>query len=121
MNCKNNTPAKADTCTCIIIKIILIIYTYFCWNVNVCGYFQKQNHKHEFHFNLRILKNVRGVLSYIVQKTLHVKTTQRISPILLPITAYINEYTHYFPIFSLIKLNYYKVCGLSSYSHSDHR
>lgn len=88
MNSKYNTPAKADTCICIIIKIILIIYAYFCWNVNVCGYFQKQNHKHEFHLNLRILKNVRGVLSYIVQKTLHVKTTQRISPILLQCTYY---------------------------------
>lgn len=92
-NCKNNTPGKADTCPCIIKKNSII------YSLNTeYNYFQKQNDKHEFHLNLRIFINLRGVLVYIVDKTLHLKTTQRIFLyfILLPIAAYFYEYTNYF-------------------------
>lgn len=74
-NCKNNTPAKADTCPCIIKKnSVSSIYSLN----TVYNYFQKTKWYARISFKFTNFLNLRGVLGYIVDKTLHMKTTQRI-------------------------------------------
>lgn len=84
-NCKNNTPAKAHTYTCTIIKIILLC-TYFYLEYLCMQLFFKNK---LISTNLQILISLHGVLCYIVVKTLNIKTLRRISHILLGIAAYV--------------------------------